>query len=567
MQPPPPQFQIPPMPAGGIPIGHMLHDEGGSDPARKKPEDGGLQIADDGEQDAPFLAFEEVKQDHVHWEDWLCSPARTWAEVRWVARRVFMTRDELAARFGKAKTRDVPLNWVPKNLEAPGESDPMMPTHMLFARAEVWEIWDKPSRRVYWLATGYNEKLLDEREDPLRLADFFPTPRPLQSTTTTDSMIPVPDYMLYRDQAIMIDNLAGRIDALQRSIKVAGVYDGAQDEIKRIFQEGVENQLIPVNQWGRFAEQGGLKGCIDLLDITGMAEVLEHLVSVLQMQKEALYEVTGISDIIRGTTVASETATAQQIKAGFGTMRLRAQQQEVARFCRDTIRLTCEIICEHFQPRTMLLVSDIGNLGAGADVVFAGRAIALLKDDKTRPLRIDVEADSTIMVNQQQEQQARIAFLQTAGEFLQNAIPMVQQNPMLAPLAGKMLLFGIRSFPQGAELEGDFEQAIKAMEDAAKSGQSQPPPDPKMVLAQAQVRNIDSQIQDRHLRSASDAAAEDGKARLEMAKAAIDKGRADDDAAHATIKLFHDRDAHQQDAMVEMEKLRQAAMKPTTSAA
>lgn len=536
---PPLMAAIPPIPPGGISVGHIGHDEQIRGTGR--PFDGGLQIADDGQDEGEFLAFEEVKIDHVHWEDWFCSPARTWSEVRWVARRVYMTQDEGVKRFG-AKFRDVPLDWLPKDI---GETEAMQPENMLFRRAQVYEIWDKPSRKVYWLAHSYSEGLLDEREDPLRLQDFFPTPRPLYATLTTDTLIPVPDYQLYQDQAVQIDHLTARIEAIGKSIKVAGVYDAAQEGIQRMFAEGVENQLIPVNQWGAFSEQGGLKGCMDLLDIGMLAEVLGKLVEIRAQAKQDLYEVTGISDIIRGTTAASETATAQQIKAGFGTMRLRSRQNEVARFARDLIRLTAEVICEHFNPRVLMLISDIGNYGAGADALLAPQAINLLKDDKIRPLRIDIEADSTILANQQQEQQARIQFLTMAGQFLQQAIPAAAQHPQMAPLLGQMLLFGIRSFPQGAELESAFEQAVKQMEDAAKAAASQPqqaPPDPKMVVAQAQVQDIQSRIAARQMDSQRDSQEADAKVRLEAARTALDAQRAQDDAQGRLLQDFHDRE-------------------------
>lgn len=558
---PPPMAALPPIPPGGLPVGHIDAEEGLR--STGKPFGGGVQIADDGEGDGDgeFLAFEEVRLDHVHWEDWFSSPARTWAEVRWVARRVYMTQDEGVKRFG-AVFKDVELDWLPRDI---GETEAMQPENRLFRRAQVFEIWDKPTRRVYWLAHGFYDRLLDEREDPLRLIDFFPCPRPMYATLTTESLIPVPDYQLYRDQAVQIDTLTARIEALAKSIKVTGVYDAAQDGVQRMFAEGVENQLIPVNQWGAFAEQGGLKGCLDLLDIGMLAEVLGKLVEVRAQAKNDLYEVTGISDIIRGTSAAAETATAQQIKAGFGTMRLRARQNEVARFARDLIRITAEVVCEHFNPRVMALIADVNAMGQTSidDMLVAPAAIKLLKSDRIRPLRIDIEADSTILANHQQEQQSRIQFLQMASQFLQQAVPAVQQTPQIAPLLGQMLLFGIRSFPQGAELEGAFERAIKDMETAAKQAQLNPQPaqqDPKMIVANAQVRNINSQIQDRQTRSMADAAANEALARERMARLAIEKQKADDKAASEAVDAFHDHTAAQRDYLLEVAKLRQQAM-------
>ena len=72
-----------------------------------------------------------------------------------------------------------------------------------------------------------------------------------------------------------------------------------------------------------------------------------------------VYQIAGISDIMRGDGDAHETATAQNIKAQFGSTRLRPRQQELARFCRDICRLTAEIICNHFQPDTIMAMANM----------------------------------------------------------------------------------------------------------------------------------------------------------------------------------------------------------------
>ena len=46
------------------------------------------------------IVGEDAPADYVYWEDFWWSPARVWQDVRWVARRVYMNREELIARFG-----------------------------------------------------------------------------------------------------------------------------------------------------------------------------------------------------------------------------------------------------------------------------------------------------------------------------------------------------------------------------------------------------------------------------------------------------------------------------------
>ena len=195
--------------------------------------DDGVSVTDDASEyesetdqdDAPMapaetLVFEEVAHDYVAWTDFLMSPARTWREVRWVARKVQMTRHELVERFGEEIGNAVPLSARLK------QDNPDTPEARfrdgLAARAEVFEIWDKSERRVCWIAKGY-EAPLDERDDPLRLREFFPCPRPLFATITTNSLIPKPDYLLYKDQANDLDDVTYRLSRLTEACRVSGV--------------------------------------------------------------------------------------------------------------------------------------------------------------------------------------------------------------------------------------------------------------------------------------------------------------------------------------------------------
>lgn len=448
-----------------------------AEPREDGPDDDGVQITTTVENPRE-ITYEEVCWDYVHWEDFLHNAARTWQEVRWVARRVLVDLDEGVERFG-AMFRDVPMTWAPDGIDKENAQ------FQFFQRAVVYEIWDKPTRKVYWVCPDYGDKPLDVRDDPLKLSDFFPCPRPLSATTSTNSVLPRADYVMYQDQADLLDELEGRIARLSQAIKAVGVYDSAADGVQRVFNEGVDNQLIPVANWAAFATGGGFKGAVDFMPIDTMAAALAQLSEVKEATKRDLYEITGISDIVRGQGMASATATAERIKGQFAQLRLRDRVQDVARFCRDMVRMSGEIICKHFEPQTLLLLSDYQN-SAGASPELAMQAIGLLKNDQVRGFRIDIEVDSTIIADQQEEQQARVEFLQMAGNFLREAVPLAIQVPQLGELAGQMLLFGIRGFPVGREMEAVFETALQQLAQAQQNPQPQQP-SPEQVEAQAKA--------------------------------------------------------------------------------
>jgi hypothetical protein len=458
----------------------------------------GLSVTDDAAeyeaetpaqaQQAPAetLVFEEVAHDYVAWEDFLMSPAKTWREVSWVARKVQMTRAELVERFGEKIGRAVPLNE--RADKSGNDTAEARFRDGLSARADVFEIWSKAERKVCWLARGY-EGLLDERDDPLRLRDFFPCPRPMFATVTTESLIPIPDYMMYKDQADDLDSVTLRLSMLTEACRVAGVYDASQDaSVGRLFSEASDNQLIPVNTWAAFSEKGGLRGVLDFVPLDGIIATIRELTAREQVLKAQIYEITGISDIVRGYSAPSETATAQQIKGQFAALRLQEQQSEVARFARDIIAMTAEIIAEHFQPKTIELMSGLAEQAPEFQQNFMP-ALQLLRNDRMRSFRIDIETDSTIAVDETADKQAATEFLTAMGNYMASSLPMAQQARELLPVIGQGAVFLARRFRAGRQLEGSIEASFQALEQRAQQP-AQQQPDPAMLKAQADQQRL-----------------------------------------------------------------------------
>ncbi len=295
------------------------------------------------------VTAEVVHVDYVHWSDFRHDPARIWDEVQWVARRVYMTRDELVKRFGDAG-RTAPLTCGPDGEK--GEVD--AGAIEAFRKAEVWEIWHKQKRQVLWLCTGLDEEL-DVRPDPYGLEQFFPCPRPLYATVTNKSLVPVSDYQQYKTQADQLDRIAEREDGLTEAMKVRGAYDASTPALGRILKSD-ENDLVPVDDMMATFTQGGgngLASAVQFLPLDIFAKGLEALAKRKAEVKADAFEITGMSDILRGQGDPSETATGVAAKGHFATLRLAKHQKDVAVFVRDIVRLMAEMTCELFQPETL----------------------------------------------------------------------------------------------------------------------------------------------------------------------------------------------------------------------
>lgn len=455
------------------------------------------QIAEEAEQE---LYSEDVVADYVHWADFGHTYARTWQEVRAVWRKVMMSRRELVDRFGEKIGKDVPMDSGRKEDKLPEDQK----------RATVYEIWDKTSKKVFWINKDY-KNALDERDDPLRLKGFFPCPKPLYATIANDSLIPTPDYIQYQDQAKELDDMTARINALVKCVKAVGVYDASAQGIQRMMNEGVENTLIPVEQWAVHADKGGLKGTIEFLPIADVVAALAALYEAREQAKQDLYEITGISDIVRGATDPNETLGAQELKGKYAGLRMENIQKDVARYSRDFVRIFAEIIAEHFSIETIKQLSGFKLLTmqekAMLDQQSQGQSLpdelaemmdnptwedveALIRDETARCFRIDIETDSTIKVDQEAEKQQRTEFLGAVGSFLQQAVVM---PPDLQPLLMQMLMFGMRGFKVSRELESTFDVALKKMTAAAEN--PQPQPDPAQAEAQANAQAEQARMQ------------------------------------------------------------------------
>jgi hypothetical protein len=327
-----------------------LSDEEAPDEREEKLEDTGQQ-----------LLSESAPVDYVHWRDFYVFPAhaRTWSEVTAVGKRVFMSKDECAERWGKELANEIQPDT---ELEQASRKITSAPS-IMFGRNDrkrvVFEIWNKTTRKVYWLSTGY-DCLIDEQDDPLELKGFFPCPaEPLLSVTTNDTIIPVPFFIEYQDQAILIDELTQRIHMLGKCIKAAGTYDASNRALKRLLDEATENELIPVDNWSQHREKGGVEGAISFLPIRDMVEALQVLVELRAKVIEDQDRITGIVDIMRGTQDARETLGGQRIKSNTANTRLDDMRESVAVFARDLVRLVAEVVAKHFKDKTIIQSSGI----------------------------------------------------------------------------------------------------------------------------------------------------------------------------------------------------------------
>lgn len=497
------------IPENGLQITEDIDDATYREEAEYIDGDAGMEVEPQEEID-----YECAPTDYVHWKDFGHSVARTWEEVTQVWRWVYMTRDALIERFGEEVGNKIPLDAGPESNKQYGQNN------RDFTRAKICELWCIETQKVYWISKSAGQ-IIDEREDPLGLDEFFPCAKPLYATVTSDTLVPVPDFVLYQDQAQELDILTDRIDGLVKALRIRGVYDASQPALQRLLTEGDNNTLIPVDKWMGFSEKGGLKGSIDILPIDQIAGALIQCYRARDEIKGQIYEITGISDIVRGQTAASETATAQQIKGQYASLRLRSMQEDVAMFASQLIRLKAQIICSKFQPQTILQYAAAEQMSE-ADKALVPEALMLIKDKVLRKFRIEVASDSLVQIDENQNKRDRVEFLQAMGGFLMQALPMGEKAPELVPMLVDMVKFGISAYKQAAPIEGTIDQALEQLKQKQQTASQQPPqPDPETVKLQMQQQSdqmrAQTDMQIEQFKAQNTAQIEQQKQQFEMA--------------------------------------------------
>jgi hypothetical protein len=190
----------------------------------------------------------------------------------------------------------------------------------------------------------------------------------------------------------------------------------------------------------------------------------------------------GIADIMRGSSVASETLGAQEIKNKWGTLRLKRGQKAVAEFVRGCLRLAAELSFTRLAPETIRQMTGStlppqaqldqfelqaqapgAQLPPEAQALMAlpsfEEALTLCQNDILRRYTIDIETNSTVEP-EAVEDQKNISELMTAlGQFLNGVGPLVEKGVMPFEVAQTMMLSITRRFRFGSEIEDQ----VKAM--------------------------------------------------------------------------------------------------------
>jgi hypothetical protein len=459
------------------------------------------------------VVSEETNCEHVQWKDFRRGPGKTWDDVSWISFRHYLNRAQLR-KLNKVVGNTVDLDSQVEGLQDKGDGKN---ESEIFKRATVWEIWDKDSREVIFIAESYKEKPLVRESDPLGLTAFYPVPRPIYAIKTSDSLCPVVPYDTYRDQAEELEHVSRRIMALVEALKAKGIYDGRMEEVVTLATAD-DNEMIPVASAANYLDGAGLEKAIAWWPIETIARVLKELYIQREQIKQTIYEITGLSDILRGQSDPNETLGAQELKKQTGSLRIQAKQADIQRFARDIFRLKAEIIATKFSWETISMMTGI-NFPSEQEKQAAQTQVQqmqqqaqaagqqpqippqvqdmlsqpsreevqkILKDDTTRAYRIDVESDSTIRADMTRNQNNMNMFLQGTAQYAAAMGPIVQLDKSLMPTVIEVYSAFARTYKLGKQAEDALDKLSDQGKQMAENPQPEKP-DPAVELEKVKL--------------------------------------------------------------------------------
>ena len=350
---------------------------------------------------------------------------------------------------------------------------------------------------------------------PLGLNNFFPCPKPAYASLSNDNLFPVQDYLQYETLASELDTITRRIEILTKALRVTGVYDSTMQAIGQMLSDKSEgNKLYAVAGMSDLLNAGSTGGklmnVIQFMPLDTIAAAMIQLYQSRDQTKQALFEISGLSDIMRGQVDPREKLGQTRIKGQYASGRLDRRRKKVARVARDVIRIKAEIIAEKFAPQTLrelsgfdllpeVVAAEQGQPGI-SDQIFE-RVVQLLQHQRLRDFRIDIETDSTVEIDQQAAKETRTELLSAISPFFQQAVPLIQAAPEAAPMIGALLTFVIRGFRAGRNIESAFDTFADTLAQASQPQQGQPgaegepegPPQPTPEEIQSQVAQGEAQ--------------------------------------------------------------------------
>lgn len=460
-----------------------------------------------------------VSLEPVAYNDILHSPqARHWDEVDWLGFKLLLNKSDVKERFGAEVAE---LLVYSATLDQVKEKDKKQEDRVE-SYAEVWEIWDRQRKEVLYVTDSYEDFLEEPKPDPYGLPGFYPCPPFMLGTVGPDDLYPVPDYIQLRPLILQLHAFAKRLKRLIKATQSIGIFDNTIDELKDLATDALDGDFIGVSNFAQIMNKGGLAQIVQFFPTDDIAKTVQLMFQSMQAYEQMFNDIYGIPDIIRGTSDPNETAAAQQMKGKYASLRFSFMQREFQRLVRDDIEIMCDIALASFDDHQLMEIMGYRFMDQTDQPNFE-IALTLLRDPVERVVRVSVQTDSTITMNEESDQAHRQELAQTVFGGLQSMAPLIQATPALGAALCSVVMMLVRGERDGKETEEQLEKAFQAM-------LQPPPPPPPPGPTPDTVATLASQEKQTQMRI-------DGDSKREVIKAMTSNQENKSDTEVAQMKL------------------------------
>ena len=192
------------------------------------------------------------------------------------------------------------------------------------------------------------------------------------------------------------------------------------------------------------------------------------------------------------------------------------------------------------------------------------RALKILRSDKLRGFKVDIETDATISADAEADKATAVELVQAVLQGLKGAGETLMMAPELVPAMGDLLLFAFRRFRIGRTIEASFEDAFDQIGERIEASKNQPPPpSPEQVKAQAEMQKQQMETQRAQEEHQMDMQAKQADLEIQRQKNAmeIEKLRAELEIDQQRLELEREKLGIQREGM-----MMKAAVEPESTA-
>jgi hypothetical protein len=446
--------------------------------------------------------------------------ARRWSQVTRLAVEYEYSYRDFVEKFGK-KALD---KLASKDLDEHRTGRPIL----------VYEYQDKMLREVRWCAENSadffqplamsdgpdtaelepvqpkkrkgKKSVEDVLEEPLDHSDlyglegFFPLVEPLLFNASTTHYWPTPEFFQVQDILDDIHGIVGRMFLLTKAIRIRFFFDSSVTQLKSLISETGEGGGLGIPDLERslMNNKGSLSNLVAYFPVDEMVQGLNNIYKAFEQRLDMFYQVTGLSDLIRGQTNpdSDKTFGERQMEGKFALNRIEPLQRLLQEWIKNNYQLGMELALKMFSDETIDEYVTPQTLDEEDRYRYI-ESLELLKNNRRRRFRVDFETDSTIAVNEQWKRKQAIETANTITKMMEGIATVAETQPELAATELKIAQHVVGELSDGKLFADEIQDSIEQVIERVKQPKA---PEFDAAAAKAQMDGQKMQLDDQFRR-------------------------------------------------------------------